>query len=249
MYQELLKEISNYMERNKINCNLIPAIIRQQDNNRSTIDSNPLFFHYENNLWNQTPYLANSRSRSQSEVINSSERPVFTGSIAVSEHEEPSTFVRIKDSSTKVGSNFEHNIRASLSNPKKAPLYRHKMVRTEGETYFNNLKDDRNLETYLSEMPPTERPPEQITINKISSQYSIHILNAFAKDKRLSRGHQKVKFRQFDTKSKHSSSSGYDYSHKRRVSIQDMGSQVTEKQYSHSKMYSRSVLDELARSI
>jgi len=99
------------------------------------MDNNPLFYHYEHNIANNTPYLAHSRSRSQSELMNSSERPPFSYSSDVSEHEEPSTFVRIRDSSTKVGSHFEHNIRASLSKPsksKKTPLYRHKMVRTEG---------------------------------------------------------------------------------------------------------------------
>lgn len=83
-------------------------------------------------------------------------------------------------------------------------------------------------------MPPTERPPEQLYSNKISSQYSIHILNAFATEKKLNKNHQKVKFKQFegkgknfdkksshfDAKSRPSSSSGYDYDHRKRVSIQ-----------------------------
>lgn len=58
----------------------------------------------------------------------------------------------------------------------------------------------KNHETYLSEVPPTERPVSKeeshsnINSNHISAQYSIHILNAFTKDKKSSYC-QKVKFK------------------------------------------------------
>lgn len=75
------------MEHNNIRCNLIPAIIRKKENNRSTVDTGPIFYGYENQLHTKTPFLGYSRSQSQSEVINSSEKPAFSHSMAVSEHE------------------------------------------------------------------------------------------------------------------------------------------------------------------
>ena len=86
------------------------------------------------------------------------------------------------------------------------------------------------METYLSEMPPTERPAEQAHLNKIASQYSINILSTFAKNKKvnMTKNNQKVKFKQFDAKSKNSSSSsGYDFSSKKKTSIQALRSQIT----------------------
>ena len=96
--------------------------------------------------------------------------------------------IRLKDNSTKVDSQFENNIRASLSKPS---LYKHKMVRTEGETYFNHMYINRRSEsngngTCFAEMPPTERQEENESVlknNKISSQFSINILNSFTKNK------------------------------------------------------------------
>ena len=62
---------------------------------------------------------------------------------------------KIKDSSTKIDS-YEDR-RVSELRKAKFPVYRHKVVRTEGESYFENINRQhlRNHSSYLSQMPPT----------------------------------------------------------------------------------------------
>ena len=101
----------------------------------------------DSEIYNQTPYLAHSRVRSQSQVVSSVEHP-FVSRFTISGEEEPSTVLRAKDNSTKVDSQLENNIRASLSKttkPTKTSLYKHKMVRTEGESYFNRMNSTNTM--------------------------------------------------------------------------------------------------------
>lgn len=122
MYNELLQEINFFMQKENIKCNLLAAIIRASNPKERKITEKILT---QSALYEKPPHLAHSYSHLTLQTENPYKSQLNRASL-----EENSNAFRIKDSSTKMDS-YEDR-RVSEYRHTKFPVYKHKIVRTEG---------------------------------------------------------------------------------------------------------------------